>query len=378
MDFGFSEEQELLRSTARDVLTRTCPPAWVRRALEGGDEPEAVWREASKLGWMGIGVPEEDGGAGGSFIDQVVVLEEMGRTLAPGAYAATTCAALPVVASLALGAQREDLLGALVEGRRRAALVAGTDRTPADAATLPVRASRNGSHTVLAGGPVIVPGAHRADLLVVAARVDGADGLGPAVSTYVVDAARAGVEAVQLHEFDPSRGLARVFFDEVEVTDGDRLGEHGASWPAVAAAVERATVAACAELCGAGDRMLEMTVEYARVREQFDRPIGSFQAVKHLCADMLLRLETSKAAVHYAALCIDEGRDDAPLATSIAKAHAGENLPLLAEDAVQVHGGIGFTWEHDIHLYVRRAKTIEQLYGSVQWHRERVARLVGL
>jgi len=378
MDFGFSEEQELLRSTARDVLTRTCPPGWTRSALEGGREPEAVWREAAKLGWLGIGVPEEDGGAGGSFIDQVVVLEEMGRALAPGAYAATACAALPVIASLARRTQREELLAALTEGRRRAALVAGSDRAPADSSTIPIRSSRNGSQTVLDGGPVIVPGGHGADLLVVAARVEGADGLGPAVSTYVVETTRPGVEMVPLHEFDPSRGLARVVLDEVEVQDGDRLGDHGAGWPAIAAATERATVAACAELCGAGDRMLEMTIEYAKVREQFDRPIGSFQAVKHLCADMLVRLESSKAAVYYAALCIDEGRDDAPLATSIAKAYAGENIPLLAEDAVQVHGGIGYTWEHDIHLYVRRAKTIEQLFGSAQWHRERVARLVGL
>jgi len=371
LDFGFSDEQELLRRTARDVLARTCPPGWIRDAIEGGGEPEAVWREASRLGWLGIGIAEEDGGAGGGVIDQVVVLEEMGRMLAPAAYAATTCGALAVAAVLH-DERRGRLIPALCEGRRRATLVAGDVRAPADIERLAIRSSRNGGSTVLAGGPVIVPGAAGADLLVVAAQDERG-----AVGVYAVDAGTAGVNVAALRGFDPSRGLARVLLDEVEVGQSERL-DAGDARAAVAAAVDRATIAACAELCGAGDRMLEMTVEYAGVREQFDRPIGSFQAVKHMCADMLVRLECSRAAVYYAALCVDEGRDDAPLATSIAKAYAGENIPLLAEDAVQVHGGIGFTWEHDIHLYVRRAKSIEQLFGSTEWHRERVARLVGV
>jgi alkylation response protein AidB-like acyl-CoA dehydrogenase len=372
VDFAFSEEQELLRSTARDVLRRISPPQWTRAALDGGAEPELFWSESARLGWMGIAAPEAAGGAAGTFIDQVVLLEEMGRALSPGAYAATTCAAAPVLASLGNEEQRRRLLAPLLDGRARAALLAGESRTPADAARLPVRAHRNGTSAVLNGGPVIVPGAKDADLLVVTAQSeDGTD-------AFAVATTSPRLHVVELHGFDPSRGLAEVVLDEVEVRLEDRLGHPGAAWMAVSAAVDRATVAACAELCGSGERMLEMTVEYAKSRQQFDRPIGTFQAVKHMCADMLLRLEASKAAVHYAALCIDEATPDAPLCTSIAKAFAGENIALLAEDAVQVHGGVGFTWEHDIHLYVRRAKTIEQLYGSTQWHRERVAQLVGV
>ena len=371
MDFAFSEEQELLRSTARDVLAGVCPPQWARGAIEGGPEPPRFWSEVSKLGWLGIAAPEADGGAGGTFIDQVVLLEEMGRALSPGSYAATVCAAAPLIAALASGEQRNRMLQPLLDGTRRAALLAGDERRPGDPRSLPVQASANGGTTVLTGGPVIVAGAAGADTLVVATR----DGDG--VSAFAVDSAVPNLRISPLHGVDATRGMARVSLDEVEVTDGDCLGERGGAAAAVAAVVDRATVAACAELCGAGEVLLEAAVAYAKVREQFGRLIGSFQAVKHLCADMLVRLESSRAAVHYAALCIDQGRDDAPLTTSIAKAFAGEQIPLLAEDAVQVHGGIGFTWECDVHLYVRRAKAIEQLWGATEWHRERVAQLIG-
>ena len=375
MDFAFSEEQDLLRSTARDVLTGVCPPQWTRGALEGGAEPPRFWSEVSKLGWLGIAAPEADGGAGGTFIDQVVLLEEMGRALAPGSYAATACAAAPVIAALAGGEQRDRLLTPLLDGSRRATLIAGDERRPGDVASLPIRATANGGSTVLTGGPVIVAGAAGADTLVVAAR-DG-DGDCDGVSVFAVDRAAPNLQITPLHGLDASRGLARVSLDEVEVGDADRLGDRGGAGATVAAVVDRATVAACAELCGAGEVLLNAAVEYAKVREQFGRPIGSFQAVKHLCADMLVRLESSRAAVYYAALCIDQGRDDAPLTTSIAKAFAGEQIALLAEDAVQVHGGIGFTWESDVHLFVRRTKAIEQLWGATAWHRERVAQLIG-
>jgi acyl-CoA dehydrogenase len=361
---GPTEEQELLRATARKKLETVFPPAHARKLLEGTG-PEPPWSELGQLGWFGIAVAEDRGGAGAGFEDQVVILEEMGRVLAPAAYASTSCGAIPLLAALASPAQRERWLPALLAGERLAALVAGPD-----GAGVVARPVAEGFRLTGSVGPL--PGAAVAGALVVAA-------LTPRGETIVgwLERDSGGLEVKAIHGLDATAQLARVDFDGVALADGDVAGRASAV-AVVAAAVDRLAIAAAAELCGAGERMLEMAVDYAKTREQFGRPIGSFQAVKHMCADMLVRLEASRATVEHAAASIAQERADAPAAVSGAKAFAAENIGLLAEDALQVHGGIGFTWEHPIHLYVRRAASVARLHGSGDMHRERVAIAAGL
>jgi alkylation response protein AidB-like acyl-CoA dehydrogenase len=364
MSWGPTEEQEILRSTARKKLEAVFPPSHAMKLLQG-DEPVPHWAEIGMLGWFGIAVPEDQGGAGLGFVDQVVILEELGRVLAPAAYAATACGAVPVLAALASPAQRESWLAPLLAGERLAVLVAGPDGGG-------LRAEPGAGGFRVSGKVGPLPGAAAADILVVAAMTPRGE--------TVVGCLLRGIEGLSIK---PARGLdataemARIEFADVKLADEDVIGR-GAAATVVAVAVDRLAIAAAAELCGAGERMLEMAVEYAKTREQFGRPIGSFQAIKHMCADMMVRLEASRATVEHAAASLDEDRADAPASVSGAKAFAAENIGLLAEDALQVHGGIGFTWEHPIHLYVRRAASVARLHGSGDMHRERVAVAAGL
>jgi alkylation response protein AidB-like acyl-CoA dehydrogenase len=365
VNFGFTEEQDLLRATARAALGEVFPEAHARRMFD--DEcPAAPWSRLAGLGWFGIGVDELLGGSGGGFIDQVVILEEMGRVLAPAAYAATVCGAIPVLDAMASASQRAAWLDPLLRGERLGVLVAGPGGGGIAATSTPAGLTLSG-HTGL------LPGAGGATTFVVAAELPGA---GTAVCC--VDGGARGFARTRAPGLDPTAQLATVTFDDVAVPTGAVIGDGVEAAAVVDAAVDRLAAGACAELCGAAERMLEMAVAHAKAREQFGRLIGSFQAIKHMCADMLVRLESSRAAVHYAALCIAEGRDDTAAAVSGAKAFACESLGLLAEDALQIHGGMGFTWEHGIHLYLRRAASAARLHGRGDAHRERVAAAVGL
>jgi len=364
MGWGPTEEQEVLRRTARKKLEAVFPQTYPRELLDGA-EPEPRWAELGQLGWFGIDVPEDKGGAGLSFVDQVVVLEELGRVLAPAAYAATVAGAIPVLAELGSPSQLEGWLAPLLAGERSAVLVAGPDGTG-------VRAEPGPGGFRLTGKVGPLPGAAAAEVLVVSAQT-------PRGETIVGCVLRAieGLGVKPVRGLDPTAQLARVEFHSVKLADEDVIGRAAAA-RTVADAVDRLAIASAAELCGAGERMLEMAVDYAKTREQFGRPIGSFQAIKHMCADMMVRLEASRATVEHAAASLAEGRPDAPASVSGAKAFAAENIGLLAEDALQVHGGIGFTWEHPVHLYVRRAASVARLHGSGDAHRERVAAAAGL
>jgi acyl-CoA dehydrogenase len=364
MGIGATEEQELLRATARKKLEAAFPAAHAKLLLEGA-EAGVDWRELARLGWFGIAVAEEAGGEGAGFADQVVILEELGRVLAPSTYAATACGAVPVLAALASPAQRERWLAPLLAGERLAVLVAGPDGDGLLAE--PVAGGFR-----LAGSVGPLPGAAAADTLLVAA-------LTPQGETVVgcIERGRSGLAITPVRGLDATAQLARLDLDSVELPATDVL-DGAAAAAVVADTVDRLAIAAAAELCGAGERMLEMAVEYAKAREQFGRPIGSFQAIKHMCADMMVRLEASRATVEHAAASLAENLPDSAASVSGAKAFAAENIGLLAEDALQVHGGIGFTWEHPIHLYVRRAASVARLHGSGDMHRERVAVAAGL
>jgi alkylation response protein AidB-like acyl-CoA dehydrogenase len=373
MDFAFSEEQELLRGQARDFLDRQCPPPVVRRlmASERGYD-DAMYRQMAELGWTAIPFPEEYGGLGLGMVDLTVVLEEMGRHVTPAPLLTSVGLAGMVLLQGGSEEQRKRWLPSLCDGSAvgSVALVERSGRWDADGVQL--AAQRSGSGYALSGEKLYVPDAHVASWIVVAART-GSD-----VTLLLVDRDAAGVEVRTVNSMDQTQRLCTVSFDGVAV-DADRvIGGEGRGWTVLRKALDRALVAISAELCGTAQRAMEMAVDYAKTRQQFGRPIGSYQAVSHKCADMLVQVESAKSLTYYAAWAVDNDVPEAPLAAAMAKAYASDAARQVTGAAIQVHGGIGFTWEHDMHLYFKRAKWGETTFGDAVFHRERVAQALEL
>jgi alkylation response protein AidB-like acyl-CoA dehydrogenase len=378
MDFGFSEEQEMLRTSARDFLSKESPMTYVRRMMEDdrGFE-DGLWGKMAELGWMGLILPEGHGGAGLDFVDLVVVLEEMGRVVLPGPFFSTV-----VLGGVALGeggspAQKDELLPKLARGGLRMTLAQLEPSARWDADGIQTEARPAGGGWRLSGTKLFVPDAHVADLLVVAARAPGSAGR-DGVTLFLVDASARGVTTTLLKTMDQTRKLCEVALQDVAVPAERVLGAPGGGWALLERIVDRGKVGLCAEMCGGAEKVLHMSVEYAKVREQFGRPIGSFQAIQHKCANMLVEVESSKSATYYAAWAVANDVPEAPLAAAMAKAYCSDAYRHTAGEGIQIHGGIGFTWEHDMHIYFKRAKSSEVTFGDATWNREIVAQLIGL
>jgi alkylation response protein AidB-like acyl-CoA dehydrogenase len=372
MDVRFSDEQELLRASAREFLAAECPMRRVREIAEDpGGLPAALWQRMAGLGWTGLPFPESVGGSGLGLLDLAVLLEEMGRTLLPGPYFSSV---LLGGLSVALGgseAQRARWLSDLARGDTRATLALCEESGSWDPDAIGLCAEPWGDGYRLSGSKHFVPDAQGADWMVVAARTrpDGA------IALLVVDGSGPDVHVEPTQLVDSTRRFGAVRFDGVAVP-GDRVLPGGAT--ALERVLDWARVGLCSEMLGGAERVLEMSVGYARTREQFGRPIGSFQAIQHRCADMLVALEGAKSATWYAAWALEAGEPDGPLAAAMAKAYVSDAYARIAGDGIQIHGGLGFTWEQDLHLYFRRAKLCERLFGDAAWNRERIAkRLIG-
>jgi alkylation response protein AidB-like acyl-CoA dehydrogenase len=378
MDFGFSEEQEMLRSSARDFLAKECPMTYVRQMMEDdrGFRDEQ-WRKMAELGWMGLVLPEEHGGAGLTFVDLIVVLEEMGRVVLPGPFFSTVVLGGVALAEGGSAAQKQELLPRLAAGELRATLAQLEPNARWDADGITLEAAPAGGGWRLSGTKLFVPDAHTADLLVVAGRAPGSRGP-EGVSLFLVDAGAPGVAVTLLKTMDQTRKLCEVVLRDVAVAPERAVGSPGEGWRLLERIVDRGKVGLCAEMCGGAQKVLEMSVEYAKVREQFGRPIGSFQAIQHKCANMLVEVESSKSATYYAAWAVANDVPEAPLAAAMAKAYCSDAYRHTAGEGIQIHGGIGFTWEHDMHLYFKRAKSSEVTFGDATWNREIVAQLIGL
>ena len=377
MDFGFSEEQELLRGQARDFLDKQCPPAVVRKlmASERGYD-DAMYRRMAELGWTAIPFPEEFGGLGLGMVDLTVVLEEMGRHVTPAPLQSAVGLAGMALLNGGNDEQRKRWLPALCEGTA-VGTVAMLERSGRwDAGGIELSARRSGDGFTLSGEKLYVPDAHVADWIIVAARSDG--GSGDGVTLLLVDTGAPGVSVRAVTTMDQTRRVAAVSFAGVSVAADRMVGGEGRGWSVLRRGIDRALVAISAELCGVAQRAMEMSVEYAKTRQQFGRPIGSYQAVSHKCADMLVAVESAKSLTYYAAWAVDNDVPEAPLAAAMAKAFASDAARKVTGDAVQVHGGIGFTWEHDMHLYFKRAKWGETTLGDAVFHRERVAQALEL
>jgi len=370
VELELTDDQEELRATARAFLERECPMRLVRDVVEKGAPAIPLWEQMVALGWPAITVPERHGGLGLGFVELVLLVEELGRAVAPGPFLSTVTQFAPVVARAGSEEQQARFLGAMARGEVTGALAMAEASGSWDPAHVALTARRAGDGWVLDGEKRHVLGGDTASELAVAARV------GEGVGLFV--APGSAVHAVPVPSFDASRPYATVTFNGVEVGADRLLGDPGASEAALRGALEEATAALAVETVGTCQAIFDVALDHARQREQFGVPIGSFQAIKHKFADMLVALERARAACWFAALTIAEDDERRTLAASMAKAAAGDCQRRIAQEGIQILGGIGYTWEHDMHLYVKRAKSADAILGSAAEHRRRVADLLGV
>jgi alkylation response protein AidB-like acyl-CoA dehydrogenase len=374
MRLAFDEAQEELRSHARAFLAEHSSPEQVRGVMqtELGYDPQVWKRIGAELGWPALLVPEEYGGLGLSHVELTALLEVMGEALLCSPFFATVCLAGNALLTAGGEAHRREWLPALAEGRLRATLAWTGPSGRWDAGAIEATARRDGGGFVLDGTLRYVPDGHCADLLVVAARAPGSSGEA-GVSLFAVPADAPGVSRTPLPTMDQTRRQAQIELRGVSLPAAARMGGEGTAWPALRKTLDLAAIALAAEQVGGAQRCLELSVDYAKERVQFGRPIGSFQAIKHTCADMMVRVESARSAAYYAACVAAEDGAALPVAASLAKATASDAFFACAADTLQIFGGVGFTWEYAPHLYFKRAKSTETFLADASWHRERVA-----
>ncbi len=370
MNFGFSDEQEQLRATVRRFLAERSPESEVRRLMETteGYDP-VVWSQLAELGLPGLAIPEEYGGSGFGFLELEIVFEEMGRALLCAPYFATVALATSLLLNASDEAACKERLPAIAAGTSIATVaVTEADGVWAEQ-SIATTATLAGDDWQLDGVKDFVLDGHVADTILVVARTTAG------LSIFAVAGNGHGVRREPLPTMDQTRKLARLTLTGAR---GVLVGTEGEAWSAVSRMLDLAVVALAAEQVGGSQHCLEMAVEYAKNRVQFGRPIGSFQAVKHRCADLLVDIEGAKSAAYYAAWCASERNDELPAMASLAKAYCSEVYTKAAADNIQVHGGIGFTWEHPAHLYLKRAKSSELMFGAPVVHRARLGDLLGI
>jgi alkylation response protein AidB-like acyl-CoA dehydrogenase len=364
-------EQEALRDVMRAFLRKYSTEADVRTQMDSdlGYDAQAWETAAEQIGMQALAIPERFGGAGYGFDELAVVLEETGRALFTGPVLATAVLASSALLLLGDDVACERYLPAIAEGSTVATVAVSEDAGAWRESDITVSAVRDGDGWALTGAKPYVLNGAQANLVLVAARTDSG------VSLFAVENPASGLSVKPLDVMDLTRRLASLTFDRCPAV---LVGDEGAGWTTLAQLFDRAIAALACEQVGAAAAVLESTVDYLKVRQQFGRPIGSFQAIKHRCADMLVELESARSAAAYASAAITAGADDVSAAASIAKVYCSQAFYHIAAESIQMHGGIGFTWEHAAHLYFKRAKSAEVLFGSPSAHRERIADLVGL
>ncbi|MCC5951561.1 MAG: acyl-CoA/acyl-ACP dehydrogenase [Acidimicrobiia bacterium] len=371
MNFAFSDEQEELRSIVKSFLEKKSPEAAVREQMEteSGFDPDVWSQMAEQLGLQSLIVPEEHGGQGFGYVELIVVLEEMGRALLCAPFFSTVVLATNTILQAGDDAAAKDLLPGIASGETIATVAFTEPAGKWDEAGIEMAATASGDAWTLSGTKMFVLDGHTANVIIVAARTDAG------VSLFVVDGDAEGLTRTPLATMDQTRKQAKLEFDGVSAR---LLGTDGAGWDTLSTVLDLAAVGLAAEQVGGAQACLDMSVEYAKVRVQFGRPIGSFQAIKHKCADMLLEVESAKSAAYYAGWCASEMNDELPSVASLAKAYCSEAYFHAAAENIQIHGGIGFTWEHPAHLYFKRAKSSELLFGDPTYHRELLAQRIGI
>ncbi|HEX7166014.1 MAG TPA: acyl-CoA dehydrogenase family protein [Acidimicrobiales bacterium] len=371
MNFAFSEEQEELRKSVRKFLETKSAETEVRRLMETteGYDPD-VWNQmGQQLGLQGLAIPEEYGGSGYGYVELIIIFEEMGRSLLAAPYFSTVALAANALLAIGDDAAKKEYLPGIASGETIATLAFTEDNGRWDVDGIQLEATKSGDGYTLDGHKMFVLDGHVANLIIVAARTAGG------ISFFAVDGDASGLTRTPLATMDQTRKQARL---EFAGTPARLIGTEGGGEQALVKTLDLAAVALAAEQVGGAQKCLEMSVEYAKVRVQFGRPIGSFQAIKHKCADMLLEVESAKSAAYYAGWAAADDSEELPVVASLAKAYCSEAYFHAAAENIQIHGGIGFTWEHPAHLYFKRAKSSELLLGDPAYHRELLAQRIGL
>lgn len=376
MDLGLTEEQELLKNSARDFLEKECPETYVRQMEEDdkGYSPE-VWKKMADLGWQGLMIPEDQGGAGFGFLDMVVLLEEFGRALVPGPFLPTQIAATAIIEG-GSAAQKADLLPKIASGDLIMTLALTEPSARFDASGVATTAAKEGSDYVLNGTKLFVSDANVADRLIVVARSAGSSGEN-GISLFVVDRNAAGVSVETLKTIASDK-QCEVKLENVKVPAANLLGAEGQGWNLMKSVIRKATCMEMAYMVGLAQMDFEISVTYAKERVQFGRPIGSFQAIQHKAADMVTDVDGARFIMYRAAWAVAENEPDADMQVSMAKAWVSDATRRVVAHGQQIHGGIGFTKDYKIQLFFRRQKKGELFWGDGDYHREKVAEMLAL
>ena len=372
MNLTLSEEQEMLKKAAREFLADKCPKTVVKEIEESEKGYSAeLWQEMAQLGWMGLAFPEKYGGGDMSFLDLSVLLEEMGRACLPGPFFSTVVlGGLPIL-DIGSEEQKQECLPKITKGVQIFTLaLTEPGYQKYDAASITVNAALDNSDYIINGTKLFVPDAHIADCLLCVAKTERG------ITIFLVDTKSPGISQTILKTLANDK-LCEVVFDQVRVPKGNILGQLNQGWNEVQKIVERAALAKCCEIVGNIQRVLEMTIDYAKERKQFDRPIGSFQIIQHYCADMATDVDGARLATYQATWMLSEGLP-CTKEIAIAKAWVGEASQRVIALAHQIHGAIGVTMDHDLQFYTRRAKAGESTFGDANFYREIVAKEMGL
>ena len=371
MNFAFSEEQEELRNIVRQFLEAKSSEADVREQMETerGYDPDVWAQMAEQLGLQSLTIPEEFGGQGYGYVELIVVLEEMGRALLCAPYFSSVVLAANTVMQSGDDAAKAAILPGIASGETIATVAFTEPNGRWDESGIEATATNDGGTWKISGTKSYVIDGHTANVIIVAARTAAG------VSLFSVNGDAAGLTRTALATMDQTRKQAKLEFANVE---GTLIGTDGAGWDVLSTVLDLAAVGLAAEQVGGAQMCLDMAVQYAKDRVQFGRPIGSFQAIKHKCADMLLEVESAKSAAYYAGWCASELNDELPAVASLAKAYCSDAYFHASAENIQIHGGIGFTWEHPAHMYFKRAKSSELLFGDPTYHRELLAQRIGI
>jgi alkylation response protein AidB-like acyl-CoA dehydrogenase len=377
MDLGLSEEQEMLKNFARDFLEKECPEQYVRQMEEDerGYSPE-VWRKMAEQGWQGLIIPEDYGGAGLGFLDLIVLLEEFGRALVPGPFISTVVGGAIPILEAGSDAQKQEYLPRIAAGELIMTLALTEPSASYEPDGIAATAERSGEDFVLNGTKLFIQDANVADVLIVAARRPGSAGA-DGISLFLVDSQTPGVSITQLKTIASDK-QCEVKLENVKVPASKLLGAEGQSWPVLERVIQKATVAECAYLVGLAQMDFEISVNYAKERVQFGRPIGSFQAIQHKAADMVTDVDGARFIMYRAAWAVAENEPDADTQVHMAKAWCSDATRRVVAHGQQIHGGIGFTKDYKIQLYFRRQKRSELMWGDGDFHREKVADVLGI
>ena len=379
MNFGLTEEQEFLKENARRFLETECPLTFVRQMMEGETaHSQELWSKLVDLGWLGLIYPEAYDGQDGTLMDLVVVAEEIGRMVMPGPFFSTVMlGGLPILEG-GSESMKTDILTRVAQGECLLTLALLEANGRMDAGGIGLVAQRRGDNFTLNGTKLFVPDAHVADYLIVVARTSRRSGRDRGITLFLVDINSAGLRCTALETADMTRRLCEVRLENVSVPENQIVGKLDEGWSLARRTLDWTLVAFCAEAVGLSEKTLELFVSYSKERTQYGRLIGSFQALQHKCANLLVKIEEGKSLTYYAAWAVAEDVPEAPTAVAMAKAFCGELARKATSEGIQLFGGIGFTWEHDVHLYHRRGIAAELNFGTPSYHRELVAQSLGL